>query len=119
MLSTVELRRLVGVLARLGSDFDGERAAAGLLASRMLRDRGLTWSDVLQVRLPAYEQSTEAPRRDADNGADLALCLRCLAQLSDWERKFVRSVATVSRRTPGQSRKLAEIADALRKNGMK
>ena len=75
-------------------------------------------SDVLQVRLPAYEQDADVPRHDANTGTDLALCLRHLAQLSDWERRFVRSVARVTRRTPAQSRKLAEIADALRRNGM-
>ena len=29
MLSPAELRKLVGILGRLGSDHDGERAAAG------------------------------------------------------------------------------------------
>jgi hypothetical protein len=39
--------RLAKVLARLGSDHDGERAAAGLLASRMVREAGLTWDQLL------------------------------------------------------------------------
>jgi len=45
--------------------------------------------------------------------------LRHLGQLNGWEQQFIRSVAMVMRRTPGQVRKLSEIADALRKNGAK
>ena len=40
-LAPAEVRRLVGILGRLGSDHNGERAVAGLLASRMLRAAGL------------------------------------------------------------------------------
>ena len=37
-LTSAERTRLVAILGRLGSEFQGERAAAGLLASRMLRE---------------------------------------------------------------------------------
>ncbi len=57
------------------------------------------------------------PCRSAAAGTDLAVCLRHLGHLNGWEQQFVQAVATVLRRTPGQSRKLAEIANALRKNG--
>ena len=50
-------RKLVGILSRLASDFDGERAAAGLLATRLLRARGLQWDEVIGIALPP-------PRRD-------------------------------------------------------
>ena len=118
ILSPTELRRLVGVLARLGSDFDGERAAAALLASRMLRDRGLSWDTLLSAR-----PSGPAPSRPADTpgntGTDFALCLWNIGLLTDWERRFIRSVATVKQRTPAQSRKIMEITASLRKNGAK
>lgn len=106
-LSSDDRRRLAGVLARLSSDHAGERDVAALLASRIVRDRHVTWLDVLRAH----------PRHDAAPDSDLALCLRHLGQLNGWERQFVQSVAAVMRRTPGQSRKLAEIADVLRKSG--
>ena len=114
-LAPGDRRRLAGVLARLASNHAGERDAAALLASRIVRDRDLTWLDVLQVDLPVPAQEPTPPCR----GTDLALCLHHLSRLSSWEREFVQSVARVLRRTPGQSRKLSEIADALRKNGAK
>ena len=38
------LRKLLGLL---GSDFEGERAVAGQMASNLLRQHKLTWADVL------------------------------------------------------------------------
>lgn len=45
--------RLAKVLARLGSDHDSKRAAAGLLASRMVHDAGLTLEQLLAPATPA------------------------------------------------------------------
>ncbi|MBP0493679.1 hypothetical protein [Roseomonas indoligenes] len=39
--------RLARVLALLGSDHDGERAAAALAAHRLIKRLGLTWPDLL------------------------------------------------------------------------
>lgn len=118
-LSPDDRRRLAGVLARLSSDYPGERDAAALLASRIVRDRDVTWLDVLRADLAAHTPDTADPRRNTAPGSDLALCLRHRGQLNGWEQQFIRSIAAVTRRTPGQARKLAEIADALRKNGAK
>ena len=46
-LSDAERATLSRILGKLGSDFEGERAAAGLLASRFVRSRGLAWDAVL------------------------------------------------------------------------
>lgn len=118
-LNSDDRRRLAGVLARLSSDHAGEREAAALLASRIVRDRDMTWLDVLQAGSPTQKAGAANPHHNAASGSDLALSLRHLGQLNGWEQQFVRSMATVMRRTPGQARKLAEIADALRKNGAK
>jgi hypothetical protein len=45
----------------LGSDHDGERANAGRLADRMVRDAGLTWCDVVMPSLPSL-----SPPRDPE-----------------------------------------------------
>jgi hypothetical protein len=119
-LMPAEVRRLVGILGRLGSDHDGERAAAGLLATRMLRAAGLGWDDVIASGSAARpDMAWAAGGGAAAPGSDLALCLRHLGQLNGWEQQFIRSMATMMRRSPGQARKLSEIADALRKNGAK
>ncbi|MFN9545180.1 MAG: hypothetical protein ACK58T_11520 [Phycisphaerae bacterium] len=66
--------RFLGVVGRLGSDFENERAIAGAMASAMLRDAGLTWADVLQ--LPQPEQPAPRPKpRYHEAGRDLVLDL--------------------------------------------
>jgi hypothetical protein len=44
--------KLVKVLGMLGSDHMGERATAADMASRMLKEAGLTWYDVLDIDEP-------------------------------------------------------------------
>lgn len=56
--------RLVKICGRLGSDFDGERAAAGLLASRLIADHGLTWGDVIGSTM-VVAKPADAPVRPA------------------------------------------------------
>lgn len=120
-LSPAERNRLVAILGRLGSDFDGERAAAGLLAARLLRDRGLCWDDLILTgggvqRVPGIaqeERSAWPPGQD-----NLVLCLRWLGELSSWEVGFVTDLRRKRRPlTPAQA-KLAQIADALRARGL-
>ena len=41
------IERLVKLLGMLGSNHDGERAAAALKANALVRDHGLVWSDVI------------------------------------------------------------------------
>lgn len=57
----LQVDKLAAVLARLESLFDGERAAAGLLASRMVRAAGLTWHDVLRGPAPEPSPRPEPP----------------------------------------------------------
>lgn len=64
------LTRFLGVVGRLGSSFDGERATAAALATKMLREAGLTWADVVQPPQPEQPEPRPAPRH-YDNGRDL------------------------------------------------
>ena len=41
----------------VGSAFEGERANAGALIDRMIRDHGLTWQEVLEMSTPAQAGS--------------------------------------------------------------
>ncbi|MGI4941322.1 MAG: hypothetical protein ACRYHQ_12320 [Janthinobacterium lividum] len=85
----------------------------------MVRDRNTNWLDVLQPDPLGHKSGAADPGRNAGPGTDLALCLRHVEKLNPWERHFVQSVGALPRRSPGQSRKLAEIADALRRSGAK
>ena len=121
-LAPAEVRRLVGILGRLGSDHDGERAAAGLLASRMLRAAGLAWGDVIGPgggTRPDTGASPGGPGTGTAGQADLVLCMRWLGELSAWEVGFVTDLrARRTRMTPGQGAKLRQVADVLRARGL-
>jgi hypothetical protein len=95
-LDSRDAELLAKILGGLGSDHDGEVAAAGAMATRFIRERGLSWPDVLKPRAPK-------PRFPAS-----ATNWRWLAQeilvfheeygvLTDWESDFVSSLAAQSR----------------------
>lgn len=106
--------KLVNILGMLASDFDGERASAGLLASRLLKNCGLSWDDLIP---PAV--GLVAEQSDHDDRPDLTLCLRHNALLTDWERGFVQSIASRRVLSPKQSNVLQRIAGTLRDRGCK
>jgi hypothetical protein len=113
-LSPAERRRLVGVLGLLASDQDGERAAAGLLATRLLRSAGVTWDQVIPERSGQLGHSKPAP---ADWRADLVLAQRHVRFLRAWEQNFVSGLATFTAPSRKQKTILHEIADSLRARG--
>jgi hypothetical protein len=71
VLTPRERARLAGILSRLSSSFESERAAAGLLASAFITKHGLAWSDLtlaLQTRsMPAQPAAPTDPRRERRN----------------------------------------------------
>ena len=113
-LSPAERNRLVGILNRLGSEFDGERAAAGLLATRMLRAAGLGWDALI-----GGQDAPQAARPADDAAADLALCQRYAAMLNPWQARFVAGMAQqVWGASRAQKSKLAQTAAELRARGL-
>jgi|GEM_PF-4372410 len=67
-----DLTRLIRILGMLGSDHDGERAAAAQAADRLVRGSGWSWSDLLapaRVSRPVRVQSTD-PLTDRLAAAD-------------------------------------------------
>ena len=83
-----------------------ERDAAALGAIRILRARGLGWADIIAPAL-------RAPREPVGD-TDLAICLRALATLTDWERRFVISLRGSRWLSPKQRAVLAGIARKAR-----
>ena len=72
-LTPRERARLAGILARLSSPYDGERAAAGLLASTFIAKHGMTWVDLTTFLQPVSERVAvfDAPpsRQERRSGA--------------------------------------------------
>jgi hypothetical protein len=89
--------RLAAVLSRLESPFDGERAAAGLLASRMVRAAGLSWAEVVAPDVAGPQRPDPPPWRAA-----VAMCRRRRDLLTDWEAQFLATLATQARVSPRQ-----------------
>ena len=76
------IERLSKLLGMLGSTHAGERAAAGLKASELIRRHGLTWSDIL----PTASAARIGWR------AKLTACVARQHCLSRRERVFVLSL---------------------------
>ena len=105
MTAELSCSRLIAVLGRLGSDFAGERDAAALVASKMLREAGVTWADV--IALPGRTADLPAPRQRRQRTAKppwqemAARCRHNSELLTAWERQFVvtiRGQTTLSRK---------------------
>lgn len=114
-LSPAERTRLVNILGMLGSEHAGERASAALLAARLVRERGLSWSDV--VPSSAGSIIPNASRGVAEPISDLGLCLRHVEHLTQWEQGFVKSVAGRRSRTIKQTAMLSRLCETLRSRG--
>jgi hypothetical protein len=105
--------KLVKVLGMLGSDHDGEVAAAGRRANQMVRSAGLTWDQLLNPPAPESQQTYRPPRRwrqptsDSDSAA---LCLQWPEVLTDWETDFCRSIIGRHRTSPRQTEVLERIS---------
>ena len=78
--------RLTKLLGMLGSNSDGERANAALMADRFVHGLGLTWHDVINT--PLKLQTTIA--EDWEVWANY--CLAHVGRLSFKEQSFIRSM---------------------------
>ncbi len=115
-LSPAERTRLVNILGMLGSEHAGERASAAWLAAKLVRDRGLSWSDV--VPSPAGSIISNVSHGVAEPISDLGLCLRHVEQLTQWEQGFVRSLAGRRNRSAKQTAMLGRLCETLRSRGL-
>jgi hypothetical protein len=104
--------KLVKVLGMLGSDHDGEVAAAGRRAHSMLQVEGLTWNEVINPATPRLEQPYRPQRRWRQPWSPsdaAALCLQWPKVLDGWETRFCRSIAGQRRISAKQAAVLAGI----------
>lgn len=112
-LSASDRGKLAKILGMLSSTYEGERASAGLLATRFVKDRDLTWDSILQpppVRQSGAGSSSyrpdEPPRRPRPSSwrTKLHACLNRPDTLSVWEADFL---ASISRRITLTAKQLA------------
>jgi hypothetical protein len=107
-LSLSDRVRLAKLLSLLGSDHAGERDAAALVAHRFIRDRGLTWQNVLEP-----EAAPDANRNFEPWRQTVAACLRQPGSLRQWEGGFLRSLSGFARISPKQRSVLAQTAERV------
>jgi hypothetical protein len=105
--------KLAKILGMLGSDHDGEVAAAGRRANAIIKGAGLTWDQVLAPVVSPSESPHRPPRRwrrptSASDSA--ALCLQWPEVLTDWETDFCRSIVGKRRISAKQAAVLERIA---------
>jgi hypothetical protein len=87
--------KLAKILGMLGSDYDGEIAAAGRRANAMVKRAGLTWDEVISSSAPIPQRPHRPPRRWRKPGTPsdtAALCMQWSEVLTDWEADFCRSI---------------------------
>ena len=86
--------KLAKVAGLLGSDHDGERAAAAYRATAIIREAGLTWRQVIEAAGPrVVEREPEQPRSGGPQWYSKALaCAACPGRLTAWERSFLDSL---------------------------
>ena len=108
---TQRLSKLCGLF---GSEFDGERANAARMADDLIRGFGLTWKDVIwpgHTEAGAPDQAWHEPRDHRDAAR---MCLRFAEVLTEWERKFCRSILGYRQLSDKQVRVLNRLVDKAR-----
>ena len=91
----VAQRKLVAILSRLSSPFDGERAAAGKLATELLNRLDLQWADIVRIGGVIESRPSPAP---PDWHEMLRVCAQHFQDLSKTEQVFVANLATYTHR---------------------
>ena len=107
-LAPSDRTRLVKLLGLLGLDHLGERDAAGLAAQRLLKQRGISWAEVL------IPQPVE--RRLPEMGTWRTTCRRLMENpraLRPWELKFVVDLPNFGRISVKQRYLLTEIVERV------
>lgn len=107
LLAPADIERFGKLLGMLGSDHDGERAAAAAMATRFLQQRGLSWSEFVSSVLAVPSLGTSAPLPHRSTARE------CLAIVGIWTAKELSFLRNMEIRrqapTPGQAEWLADL----------
>lgn len=111
MLSPSDRSRLIGLLGMCGSDHIGERANAASLADKFLRERRLSWANVV---LPNVAPLVQTPRPAPSPWREtVAKCRATQGNLSPWEQQFLARLDGFPSPSAKQAAILQEIAVRL------
>lgn len=113
-LNNSDLDRLGKFLGMLGSDHAGERAAAGLKADNLLRERGATWTALVESLKSGAGPTKPMPPRwrpayalDRSNWREwVNYCRARPADLTAWEADFLPSLLRYSTLSDKQAARL-------------
>jgi hypothetical protein len=92
MLSRADRERLAKLLAMFSSTFDGEVLNAALSAERLVKQRGLSWQDVLLGDTNAPGSDPRPSYRAPSHRAEIDACLEKANLLTEWERRFLADI---------------------------
>jgi hypothetical protein len=105
--------KLVKLLGMLGSNHDGEVAAAGRAVHKLVQTRGLHWLDVITP-----EPETLVQWREPGQGDWLDAVMVCVftrgAPLTAWDKKFLISISQRDNLSEKQQKQLNRILDNCR-----
>lgn len=104
-------RKLVGILGRLASDADGERAAAGILATQLISRHGVGWADLLAPaafsnnpadpkahRRAMYPDRAGPPVRAKPTREHQRIALRLLWSATEWSERETEFLSSMTER---------------------
>jgi hypothetical protein len=135
-VEAIDLDRLGKLLGMLGSEHDGEVVNAGRMAAALIREAGMTWTEVLrpedtvavaaarallaendQLRDEIHQLKSRPrllPWQEPENSDDaLDLCILWSHRLSPWEQQFVDSVQHRSQLSDRQRETIWNIAEKI------
>jgi hypothetical protein len=94
----IDLDKFIKIIGLFGSAHEGERANAAALATKMLRDAGLTWVEFFNLlAAPPPVPRSPAPTPNhyqtfVDHKDAVEQCLMNGRNLTRWERLFIESL---------------------------
>ena len=110
--------KLAKVAGLLGSDFDGERAAAAAAATRILQDHGMSWFDLVHGGAAATQNPTSAQTAILPQEIARRILSGQRHLLSPWELRFTENLAQWrGRATPKQIARLTQLHGDLETRG--
>ena len=119
-LTPTETSKIVALLSMLDSPYDGERANAGLLVTRLIKSKGRQCADLIRPALasaPPPQPPPDSATRSRAPAGWRAQATRCLATpwlLSTWEIEFLGSITRQRRGlSERQEEVLARIVERL------
>jgi hypothetical protein len=117
VLLPAERDKLARLLGMLGSDHLGEVANAGRLADKLVRNAGLTWSDIIAPALSSPHIDPDTDPSGADWRRTAAACSRYPHLLNRWEAEFLAGLLRFPRLSLKQRSALLKIVVRLRACG--